>query len=222
MRSQDKMIFQSAAKSLKLWILVRRTNIESLRYIGRPGYEPKRIDCKAKTADYNIGKFELAGLVVDPDIHPKAFKPAKLAKALQAWKQMEKLVGGTYQVESRTNSKHFGCLMIHKNYIHGDYDLYDIIDPKQPQRNLGLVAEKQGSLHVIGANTQKVTTYINTRIGSPMIQHSGEAQYADTSEQSIDVFGPDGEDFTVINEFALKSIYQDLFKGRRNIVVPKA
>ena len=220
MRPQDKMIFLAAARALNLWILVRRTNTESLKYITKPGYVPKRIDCKAKTADFNIGKFELAGLVVDPDIHPKAFKPGKLAKAMQAWKSMEGHMG-TYEVESSTTSKHFGCLKIHGQYIHGDYDLYDIIDPKQPHRNLALVSESYGMMHVIGANTQKVMNYINPKIGSAMIQHGGEAQYADLSEQSIDVFGPGGEDYTVLNAFSLKAIYEARFKGRQHIVMPK-
>lgn len=220
MRPQDKNIFLAAAKALNLWILVRRTNVESLKYIGKAGYVPKRIDCKAKTADYNIGKFELAGLVVDPDIHPNAFKPGKLAKAIQSWKSMEGQMG-SYQIESSTGSKHFGCLKIHGQYIHGDYDLYDIIDPKQPHRNLALVSVKHGMPHLIGANTQKVKDYVNPRIGSPMIQHGGEAQYADMSEQSIDVFGPGGEDITVLNAFSLKSIYEVGFNGRQHIVMPK-
>ena len=221
MRPQDKVLFQAAAASLKLWILVRRTNVASLKYIGKPGYVPKRMDCKAKTADYNIGKFELAGLVVDPDIHPKAFKSSRLVQAQQTWKQMEDLVGGTYNVESRTSNKHFGCLMLHGNYIHGDYDLYDIIDPKQPQRNLALVSELFGMRHFIGANTKKVMDFINPRIGTPMIQHGGEAQYADHSEQAIDVFGPAGEDFTVLNEFSIRGIYDTAFRGRKNIGKPQ-
>jgi len=220
MRPQDKIIFLAAASSLNLWILVRRTNPESLKYVGRAGYGPKRIDCKAKTADYNVGKFELAGLVVDPDIHPKAFKSSKLSKAMQEWKKMENHLG-TYKIESRTNNRHFGCLMLHGNYIHGDYDLYDIIDPAQPHRNLALVSELHGMRHVIGANKKKVMDYVNSRIGSPMIQHGGEAQYADISDQSIDVFGPEGQDYTIINSWSVRQIYSTAFKSRKNIPMPK-
>src|SRR5580692_9242485 len=75
MRSQDKAIFLEAARQFQIWILVRRTNRASLEYVGRPGYTPKRIDCKAKTADIDIAPYQFQGLVVDPGIHPKAFKP---------------------------------------------------------------------------------------------------------------------------------------------------
>jgi len=75
MRSQDKSIFLEAARQFQIWILVSRTNRASLEYVGRPGYTPQRIDCKAKTADIDIAPYRLAGLVVDPGIHPKAFKP---------------------------------------------------------------------------------------------------------------------------------------------------
>ena len=66
MRPTDKRVFLDAARQLQLWILVRRTNPASLRYIGLPGYLPKPIDCKAKTADLNQGRYRVAGLVVDP------------------------------------------------------------------------------------------------------------------------------------------------------------
>ena len=93
MRSQDKAIFLEAARQFQIWILVRRTNRASLEYVGRPGYTPKRIDCKAKTADIDIAPYRLAGLVVDPGIHPKAFKPGKAAKAAACWAAMKPLLG---------------------------------------------------------------------------------------------------------------------------------
>jgi hypothetical protein len=93
MRSQDKAIFLEAARQFQIWILVRRTNRASLEYVGRPGYTPKRIDCKAKTADIDIAPYRLAGLVVDPGIHPKAFKPGKAAKAADCWAAMKPLLG---------------------------------------------------------------------------------------------------------------------------------
>jgi len=63
MRSQDKAIFLEAARQFQIWILVRRTNRASLEYVGRPGYTPKRIDCKVKTADIDSAPYRLAGLV---------------------------------------------------------------------------------------------------------------------------------------------------------------
>ncbi|MEX2357941.1 MAG: hypothetical protein WEE51_06395, partial [Pirellulaceae bacterium] len=60
----------------------------------------------------------------------------------------------------------------------------------------------------------KVQSFVNTRIGVPMIQHGGEMQYADHSEQSIDAFGPAGEDVTILNQFSVRAWYKDKFAGR--------
>jgi hypothetical protein len=116
----------------------------SLEYVGRPGYTPKRIDCKAKTADIDIASYRLAGLVVDPGIHPKAFKPGKAAKAADCWAAMKPLLGRVYKVDSDTKSKHYGCLQLQGSYIHGDYDLYDVIDIAQAHRNLAAVENPAG------------------------------------------------------------------------------
>src|SRR5688572_16011353 len=85
MRSQDKMVFAACAVALRHWILVRRTNPESLKYIGVDGFAPKPIDCKPKTADK--GKF--AGLVVSPEIETEAFNDAKAPDALKYWKDFK-------------------------------------------------------------------------------------------------------------------------------------
>lgn len=217
MRPQDKSIFLDAAHKLRVWILVRRTNTASLKYIGKPGYAPKRIDCKAKTADLDIAPYELAGLVLDPDIHPKAFKPQKVAKAKEAWAKMKPLLGSDYSVDTNRQSRHYGCVQLRGSYVHGDYDLYDVIDVSQPHRNLALVETLLGQPHRRGAKVLAVQEFINSRIGSPMVQHGGEAQYADHSEQAIDAFGPNGEDVTILNEFSVRGWYDRVFGGRKTL-----
>jgi hypothetical protein len=215
MRIQDKHIFREAARQFQVWILVRRTNRSSLDYVGRPGYTPKRIDCKAKTADVDVQPYKLAGLVVDPNIQPSAFRPEKVEKAKQFWALMSPLLGSVYTVDSDPKSKHYGCLKLGGSYIHADYDLYDIVDKAQPQRNLASVETLLGQPHRRGAKVIPVQEFINARIGSPMIQHGGEAQYADHSEQAIDAFGPDGEDVTILNEFSVRGWYKKYFGGRK-------
>jgi len=217
MRSQDKAVFLEAARQLQVWILVRRTNPASLQYIGRPGYSPKRIDCKAKTADADVPPYKLAGLVVDPGIHPRAFKPDKAAKAQSCWAAMKPVIGGLYKVDTNPNSTHYGCLQLQGSYIHGDYDLYDVIDITQAHRNLAAVETLLGQPHRRGAKVIAVQEFVNSRIGSPMIQHGGEAQYADHSEQAIDAFGPSGEDVTILNEFSVRAWYKDRFGGRQTL-----
>lgn len=217
MRPQDKTVFLMAAKQLRLWILVRRTNVASLPYIGQPNYVPKPLDCKAKTADRNVGGFRVAGLVVDPSIHPQAFNAAKLPEALKIWHNdgQEMIRSGRYTVDGTANSPHYGCIQLQGKYVHGDYDLYDIIDPEQAQRNLSSVDTLLGKPHRRGAKFYTVQEFVNHRIGCAMVQHGGEMQYADHSEQAIDAFGPDGEDVTILNKFSVQRWYADRFQGRQ-------
>jgi hypothetical protein len=217
MRVQDKASFLEAARQFQVWILVRRTNVASLQYIGRAGYAPKRIDCKAKTADFDIAPYALAGLVVDPTIHAKAFKPGKTQTAKNSWASMQPLSASMYTVDTNQKSRHYGCLQFQGRYIHGDYDLYDVIDVTQAQRNLALVDTLLGQPHRRGPKVITVQGFINSRIGSPMIQHGGEAQYKDHSEQSIDAFGPNGEDVTILNEFSVRGWYDKTFGGRKTL-----
>lgn len=224
MIQQHKDIFSKAAKG-KFWILVRVTNKHSLPYIGNPLYSPKRMDCKAKTADKDVGNLKLKGLVASPKIHPTAFGPDKLTETLSLWTKMQinenndpAFANLPYKVDLNRNSKHYGCLMYHEKYIHGDYDLFDIIDVNQLQRNLALHIDEGGRIHRMGANFKKIQDFVNAEIKTDMIQHGGEAQFRSwesVSEQYIDVFGPNGEVFTIINKFSLISWYNNQFKGRK-------
>lgn len=219
MRPQDKTVFLEAARLFQAWILVRRTNPASLEYIGRRGYTPKPIDCKAKTAD---SPHPLAGLVIDPRIHPNAFAASKQEDALHAWTAMQPLLGHKYTVDEDKQSKHYGCLMLDGRYIHGDYDLYDVVDVLQLRRNLGLVTTLEGQPHTRAPRFYALQDFINAKLGAPMIQHSGNAQYAAHPERPlIDVFGPQGEFTTISDQKTLKmDWYEKKFKGRRTLVEP--
>jgi hypothetical protein len=218
MRPQDKAVFSNAARSLGLWILVRRTNPTSLKYIGRHGFVPKPIDCKAKTS--NCG--ELAGLVVSPELCPQAFGPQKLSNAKTAWTafcrdQRPGQPGSRYAIQTDKKSDHYGAVTLHGSYLHGDYDLYDIIDPAQAHRNLASVETLLGQPHMRGPNLYKVMDAINHQIGVAMVQHGGEAQYSDHSEQAIDAFGPEGEECTILNKYSVVGWYKQRFGGRPNL-----
>src|SRR5882724_9163351 len=99
MRANDKQIFLDAARRFQVWILVRRTNRASLEYIGKPGFVPKPIDCKAKTADENIGRYKLAGLVIDPTGREAAFKPERFQDAVKCWKDTKQLLGKVFTLD---------------------------------------------------------------------------------------------------------------------------
>ncbi len=98
-----------------------------------------------------------------------------------------------YSVDMDNRSVHFGCLKFNNKWIHGDYDLKDIILEGQERRNLAVVEMLRGQPHMRGPGFYRVQSFINTRIGKNMIQHSGEAQYADHTEDTVDVFGPKGQ-----------------------------
>jgi hypothetical protein len=92
MRTADKQIFLDASRHFQVWILVRRTNRASLEYVGKPGFVPKPINCKAKTADNDLGAQKLAGLVIDPSGREAAFKPERVQDALKCWKDTRQLL----------------------------------------------------------------------------------------------------------------------------------
>jgi hypothetical protein len=83
---------------------------------------------------------------------------------------MKPLLRRVYKVDTDTKSKHYGCLQLRGSYIHGDYDLYDVIHIAQAQRNLAAVETLLGQPHRRGAKVLTVQNFINARIGSPMIQ----------------------------------------------------
>jgi hypothetical protein len=136
MRPVDVHAFQCAAKFYKVWILVRASNPEARKFIGIPGYVPKRLDCKAKTADRDVtvpgvpGKAQTAGLVVDPLLDDMAMREAFAdsadhARAVGYWRMFEshcyipkpgeKLLwypgGKFYSVQRDRTHPHYGCVM---------------------------------------------------------------------------------------------------------------
>ncbi len=138
MRPVDIEAFQQAARQFTAIILVRRLNTASLPYIGRPGYMPKSIYCKAKTAKADAFAPEsgrmanVAGLVVDPTLSglDRAFpRPDDLANARHAWKKFLATLGvtgltrehlyhrlpvergGFYLVQSDPFQAHYGAVM---------------------------------------------------------------------------------------------------------------
>jgi hypothetical protein len=223
MYKDHEKIFSQVAIQTGYWIFVRLTNKESIRYMNLSGYVPKRIDCKAKTADFNNRKsnWQLAGLVVDYRIHPDVFKPEKSASAKKAWGEFESgvlnLPGSAYQIDKSTASKHYGCVMLSGKYIYSDYDIWDIVDPKNPRPNLGIVEELHGQLHIRNRLQRKVEEYLSRTPLAKLVQHSGEMQYAVPTDQPIDAFGPKGEVVTLLNLNTWKAWCRDRFGGRISI-----
>jgi hypothetical protein len=218
MREDDRRLFAMAANSLKYWILVRQINPASTAYFGREGFTPKPIDCKAKTAD--SGRH--AGLVIefphDDMVARQVYGENKLAEALKCWKDFAAgpLVDPerSYAIERR-NPDFLGCVTLGGKYVYGDYDLYDVVDPGQARRNFAVVDALHGQLHMRSPYHYRVMAYINAQFQFPVVQHSGEAQYKDHSNQFIDVFGPNFEYFPLQNEAEIRRFYNNYFEGRK-------
>ncbi|MCP5119523.1 MAG: hypothetical protein GY953_52655 [bacterium] len=140
MRAVDVTAFQNAAERYGAYILVRRTNTSALKYIGKLGFLPKRLDCKFKTADTDfshagVGRvLNVSGLVVNPLMDAefaKAFGPKKFQVSSELWRRYSHQVvaelpthddagnrnyvyfpgGKLYSVDSNRNSAFFGCVM---------------------------------------------------------------------------------------------------------------
>lgn len=185
MQQRHRDVFFAVADANRCWIGVREPNDLADRWIGRPGYIPKPVTCKAKTADNPTHR--LAGLVVDPTLEPGAFRAESLLGAQESWRRFAP--GGRLPVLfTRVDSgADKGVLKLNGSSIHADYDLMALLlaDPAG-----GRKATSQPEAKVL---YDKVAPALNRGFGSPMIQHGPEMAYegmgARASEQ-IWWFGP--------------------------------
>ena len=125
MRNNHREIFKKAAKEYECLIAVRQHNPKSEPYIGKRGYKPKPIQCKAKTAK----KGPQAGLVVNPKLCPDAFRSRSERRLAEIdWHSFDTTYGKPqfgYQVNKKKGDR-YGCVMFGGNYLYSDYDLMEI------------------------------------------------------------------------------------------------
>lgn len=252
MRPEHLGVFQSAARLYNVAILVRRTNTASLQHIGENYASPKRLDCKAKTADFDIAppgsrlapakRGCIAGLVVDPAmVGEQAYTDGKYAKAVQAWadfsgqlrpemstherqKQFTYIPnGGLYFVERDPEDPYFGCVKFSSSSlitagkcVHGDFDLYGIVDMEAPSEVVRVKEERLGQTHARSPKFFDVQNFVNSRIGVPMILHGSQETYASRHEDDdLDVFFPDGRvEFAGPSAAKIAEFYERNFPGR--------
>jgi len=244
MPSKHVVAFQRAAAKFKVWILVRRGNPESLQWIGKDGYMPKPLDCKAKTAD-RPGT-DCAGLVADPIRRPDAFLSGKLNKARNEWAKFEKQLyvfdkqssrqnleadraGKHYTLQLDPGQNHFGCVMYkpvfraQAEFLHADYDLYAIVSEADPTANIfsegtgfGGAAHSRGKLLY---DVQYFFKAAGIREGeefcSPMIRHGEQETFKTDWDDALDVFWPDGQTVSeLVGADAIREFYSKTLKGR--------
>lgn len=135
MRLIDINAFKLAAEHFNCIILLRRLNPYSLQYVGKQGYMPKSIFCKAKTAKRNVvipgtgAIANVAGLVADPTLPGLSTAFSNPGEAFDMWNKFLKTLGvkslnrvdlynklpvergGFYTVQSDPLKPHYGALM---------------------------------------------------------------------------------------------------------------
>ena len=259
MSSGHRKIFFQVARALKVWILVRATNPESLKFIGSdyPDIVPKPLQCKPKTAECGPH----AGLVVCPHLLANAFSPARLDKAINTWDSwarnwltermkaslnskpdptqpidfMKRLYPGISTIGLPTgfgiveDQRHmrYGCLVLlnggRVNYIHGDYDLYDVVDPANPLDIERFFRSVNGSQSAYGRKTGEVQRLLNQQLGADMVQHGEDlGWYGSHSDDMILAFSPDtpgDSGLVIIHSFgqgtrSIERIFKEVFSGR--------
>lgn len=229
-------VFLLAAKHYDVFILVRAANPQAFRFYGVNGYQPKRLDIKAKTAKIDIGRYQLAGLVVDPTIHPNAFGGRDMGGVMRNWQETLPVVytptagqprtylpgGKFYMVESDQNHKHYGALYLchgglttAKRYICGDYDLYAIVPAKNPNSHEFVVEQRLNQVHARTPEFVDVQNFLNRNFGLPLVQHGAQESYLAHQDEPILAFEPGGQFLVLPNKAAIENYYATRLQGRR-------
>jgi hypothetical protein len=218
--------FKRAAAYFHALILVRRGNSASRQWIGVPHYTPKPFDCKAKTAEQNVGSTRCGGLVASPILLPAAF-PNKLDKALEEWREFEPLLyqfdaknpqanmaafreNKHYTLQLDKSQIHYGCVILkgvqvfQGEYIHADYDLYAVVRVADPKSNIFVSEMRPGNHpHARSQLLYDVQYFLKAagilkgqEAGSPMIRHGEQETFKTDWDEKLDVFWPDGKSIT--------------------------
>ena len=129
--------------SAKVWckIVVRASNQHSMQYMGRNGFKPKPLNCKAKTYKPARDNGTTAGLVVYP-MHEKIVDNYASLKdfwdANDWWNKFfaENIDQKKTEVAQRHELKNgfkivyegdrAGCVLFHGDYMYSDYDLMSV------------------------------------------------------------------------------------------------
>jgi hypothetical protein len=262
MRAKDVRDFMRVARDFQIIILIRHTNDDSLRYVGKDGYYPKPALLKAKTADVNpptrrefingsltTVSYDVAGLVVHPGFQPDAYLGAKKDKAYGCWDVCMKTLtphlkgrrvdltnpdtwaewsvertgklatDWKWRVDVDPESTHFGAVQLQKTpgpwwYIHGDYDLKDVLvlgSEGVNQRNEGTRdGVKNFTPELPGRDWITVRDALNRATGIDLVQHGAEAQFAWHGDEPITVIYPDWRFEILGNAAAVQSWYEKL------------
>jgi len=233
MRPFDIRIFSRYSLDRGVFVLVRRTNIYSVPYIGRSGFVPKPLECKPKTAKSNASfvnkegkqiKSNCAGLVVNPYLLGKyAFQsPGNnglygMVMAKRVWsKYWGTVIPSGFSVQMDESSGYYGCVMRNgRDYIHGDYDLYALIHKDTMSERHSQPGEFEGVAHKHSKEWEDFEYFANYHMGVKMIQHGSQEHFCEHSDEDVDIFAPFGERHLQVRKIVggdgLRRIYHKLF-----------
>lgn len=169
MHPQHKSVFFDVAERRQCWIGLREPNPLAAKWIGRSGYAPKPLTCKAKTSDNPA--FTYSGLVADPKLCEDAFAAGSRADALAKWEQFApagQLPTGYKVVD---HGQELGLVQYMGNFLHADYDLMAINRSNRQGEFLPTSQSEQQFLF------SSVASEINRGIGLPLIQHGAEMMW---------------------------------------------
>lgn len=123
-----------------------------------------------------------------------------------------------WRVDVDPRSRHYGCLQLSNqhidwSYIHGDYDLKDVIVPGREGDN----RRHEGELHGVANFTpllsttefERVRTAINRLIGAEMVQHGAEAQFAWHGDEPITVAFPNWTHLLLADAVTVQRWYEE-------------
>jgi hypothetical protein len=186
MRRDHMEVFFKVAEQCTCWIGVREPNPLADKWIGKPGYIPKGLNCKAKTSDNPV--FRFAGLVVDPTARPEAFTKETLADAQDTW-QKKFLKGGRIPPEFSCvqAGPERGLVKMAGSAIFADYDLMAI--SRSNSRGDMLFTNNAQEKELFA----KVEPLVRQGLGIAMIQHPTEFLYEGLGARALEWvlwFGP--------------------------------
>lgn len=191
-------VFYSVADEYWCWIGLREPNPLSDQWIGKFGYVPKSLDCKAKTSDKLDFKFR--GLVVDPTLCPEAFLNSEEAKATWTYKFLQN--GDLPSGFSRdTQGPERGLVRHNGSKIHADYDLMCLVKASQ-DGSLAFTSPEE--INELFSNVEKA---LNNQLGSKMIQHGTEFQFQGMGARESEMvlyFGPKRQFRSSVSSMSIK------------------
>jgi hypothetical protein len=153
----------------------------------------------------------LAGTPVDL-LQPETWK---------AWGSESMAIGAPrwkWRVDIDRDSPRFGCLQLYRAdigwcYIHGDYDLKDVIVRGRETENVRAEGTLDGVANftplLYNLTFEKVQDELNRRMGVDMVQHGAEAQFAWHGDEPITVAFPDGQFVILGNAITVQSWYEE-------------